>query len=219
MSHEGNSRQEWFRRTIRSAEEKTEKQLKPLSDLVWAIVNASTHCRDGIKDFIDAPNDTKRIQIEMIAFYEFLYFYLHMTMRYAFAMMSDVEMDHLRTQLGAFVTAVAVDSYYEHWPDENKRGMAQDFYRNLEIADHQYAECARFDPSDPPEGRFAQTMEKLFKCLGEQISSAIGKEGNFPCAVYVSGIAIPEWSQIDFTQLIEDFKRDSMGLPPPRVYP
>ena len=193
--------------------------MKPLRELGLAIVKASVDCLNGIKPLIEVPSWIERQKAEIFAFYEFLYFLLHMTMRNASAVMSEHEIKHLQQQLGHLIVATAVDSYFQHWPDDLQKGMTQDFYLNLNTAELQYAECSRFDTPRPPEGRSMQIVERLFACLGKQVASVIGCEGNPVCAVNVATIAIPEFGKINFVRLIEGFKRDSMDLPPPQVHP
>lgn len=214
-----NANQRRVQRAIADAEEKTEKQMKPLRELVSAIVSASAHCLDGIRLLIELPSATEQQKADIFAFYEFLYFFLHMTMRNASAVMSEPEIKHLQQQLGHVIVATAVDSYFQHWPDDLKKGMTQDFYLNLNTAEVQYAECSSFDTPAPPEGRSMLILERLFARLGEQVASVIGHEGDSVCAVNVARIAIPEFGKINFVGLIQDFKRDSMDLPSPQVYP
>jgi len=69
--------------------------MKPLRELGLAIVKASVDCLNGIKLLIEVPAGIERQKAEIFAFYEFLHFFLHITMRDASAVMSEHEIKHL----------------------------------------------------------------------------------------------------------------------------
>jgi hypothetical protein len=204
-----------FQRILAKAQKKTEREMRPLRNLSLAIVNASMNCLSEIKILIEAPAEKERQHAEIFAFYELLYFFLHLTMREAFNLMSEAEIKHLQEHLGHVVASAAVNSYFDHWPDDLKRGMTDDFYKNLNRAEIEYAECSRFDSPAPPEGRSEQIAERLFNCLGDNVAAVIGHEGDSGHSLLIANIAINEWTTMSLRNLVADFKRDSMGLTPP----
>jgi hypothetical protein len=204
-----------FLKILAKAQKKTAKEMRPLRKLSLAIVNASMKCLSEIKILIEAPAEKDRQHAEIFAFYELLYFFLHLAMRQAFKLMSEAEIKHLQEQLGHVVVSAAVNSYFDHWPDDLKAGMTDDFYKNLNTAEIEYAECSRFDSPAPPEGRSDQIAERLFNCLGQNVAAAIGRKGNFGASSLIANTAIRESARMNLRILVEDFKRDSMGLPPP----
>jgi hypothetical protein len=180
-----------FQRILAKAQKKTEREMRPLRNLSLAIVNASMNCLSEIKILIEAPAEKERQHAEIFAFYELLYFFLHLTMREAFNLMSEAEIKHLQEHLG------------------------HDFYKNLNRAEIEYAECSRFDSPAPPEGRSEQIAERLFNCLGDNVAAVIGHEGDSGHSLLIANIAINEWTTMSLRNLVADFKRDSMGLTPP----
>jgi len=210
--------QRQFKRMLDEVDKKTDKQFRPLRNLSLEIVKASTSCRDQAKSLIEASTERERQNAEIFAFYEFLYFFLHLTMREAFAVMTEAEIMCLQRHLGPLIIAAAM-SPFEHWPDDLKIGMTKDFYTNLNRAELTYAECSRFDSPSPPGGRSEEIAERLFNGLGDQVASAIGREGQFECSLLIANIAIKEWHPLDLRKYVEDFKRDSMDLPPPPYHP
>jgi hypothetical protein len=204
-----------FQKSLAKVQKKTEREARPLRDLSLTIVNASTNCLSKIKILIKTPTEKERQHAEIFAFDELLCFFLHLTMREAFSLMSQAEIKHLQEQLGSVIASTAVNSYFDHWPDDRKRGLTNDFYKNLNRAEIEYAECSRFDSPAPPEGRSEQIAERLFNCLGDNIAAVIGRKREFGRSLLIANIAIKEWTTMNLRKLVEDFKRDSMGLPPP----
>ncbi|MFY9530538.1 MAG: hypothetical protein WAR24_16665 [Candidatus Acidiferrales bacterium] len=202
-----------FQKILDEAHRKTEKELRPLSNLSLAIVKASMNCRDGIKDFIETPAEKERQQAEILAFFEFIYFFMHLSMREAFARMSEAEIKHLQEQLGPVIASTTIRSYFDHWPDNLKRRMTSDFYENLNRAEIEYAECSRFDSAALAKERSKEVAVRLFKSLGEQVASIIGHERDANYASRVAEVALKEFAPLNFAKLIEDFKRDSVELP------
>src|SRR5271170_8343386 len=111
MPDKETSLKRWLQGVFHQAEAKADKELRPLSSLGLAIIKASTNCRDGIKSLIKAPAEKERMNAEIFAFHEFVYFFMHLTMRNAVTVMSAAEIKHLQAQLGPLVASVTVDSY------------------------------------------------------------------------------------------------------------
>ena len=82
--------------------------MKPLRELGLAIVKASVDCLNGIKLLIEVPAGIERQKAEIFAFYEFLHFFLHITMRNASAVMSEHEIKHLWLGWGRLAAADSV---------------------------------------------------------------------------------------------------------------
>ncbi|MFZ0739388.1 MAG: hypothetical protein WBL70_08850 [Candidatus Acidiferrales bacterium] len=197
---------------IDKARANTENELKPLRDLTLALICASVNCRDGIKHLIKAPTEKERQLAEIYAFDEFIYFFMHHAMRVASGVMSEREVKHLQEHLGPLIASTAIDSYWQHWPDEIKSGLIVEFYKNLNAAEVQYATCSQFNSPAPPEGRSLQILEALFASLGERVASAVGQGGNRELSLLVSSLARREFSPTSLLSPIAAFKRDSVGL-------
>jgi hypothetical protein len=117
---------------------KVELETKPLNELATAIVTGATNSRDAVKPLVEAESDEDRLECEMYAFYEFVYFYLHMTMRRCFTELSSAEIRSVQEYIGPLMANVAVDAYFAHWPSDMKEKMWNEFYENVNHAELEY---------------------------------------------------------------------------------
>jgi hypothetical protein len=96
------------------ARKQTDKEFSPVARLGTAIIAASTNCRDSVKLFLVSLEEKERMQREIFIFYEFLYFFMHLTNRHAFKELTSAEMEKLHEYLGPLVSSVAIDAYFAH---------------------------------------------------------------------------------------------------------
>jgi hypothetical protein len=61
-------------RLFAEAKKQVDHEYSPMGKVSLVIVQAATNSRDVIKKYIVAPTEKARKQIEVFAFYEFLYF-------------------------------------------------------------------------------------------------------------------------------------------------
>ena len=66
-----------------------EERTRPLANIGMAIIKAADYCFKEMKPFIDADDEKRRQELEIYLFYEFIYFFMHMTMRSAFGRLSE----------------------------------------------------------------------------------------------------------------------------------
>lgn len=201
------------RDVIGQAKEKADAELAPLRKLGLAVVRASTNCLSDVKPSISAPNEKERQLAEMSAFDEFLFFFLHHAMRTASGLMSQDEVNHLQTHLGPLISATAVETYCRHWPADIKRGLAAEFYQNLNAAEQEYASRGRVVSSGASGERSLQILEAVFACLGERVATVIGHDRDEGVALAVASVALKEFSLVRFEELILSYRKESTGLP------
>lgn len=204
------------RRIVHSIEEEAHndasRQLKPLSALGRAILLASERCRDGTKPWIITSKENDRHRVEAFAFDEFVYFFMHFTMRLAFTVMTDAEKNHLGKHLLRYVASVSVDACFEHVPEDLRKKMILEFCTNLQTAERQYASCAPSNFFAGPEGKAARELDALFITLGDNVAQAIGHEGDGELKLAVAGVAAKHLTTMDLLRLILDFKENNLGL-------
>jgi hypothetical protein len=194
---------------------RTEKETKPLAELGLAIVRAATNCRECILPLIQVQEEKARQLAEIYASYEFIYFFVHQTMRVASGIMSEREIKHLQEQLGPLLATTAIDSYCKHWRKEIKIGLVPEFYDKLNAAELEYAKCSQFDSPAPSEARSLEILQALCMLMGSRVAAIIGQGQNPAVPLEISKVALSEFSRISWIKLIDDFKQHSMGLPPP----
>ncbi len=120
------------------ARQEAESEYGPLRDIGLCIVHASSNCRDAVKSWIQAENETKRQQTEFQLFNEFLFFFTHMVTRRIFGYVGDALMGKLVNYLGGAIPSVAVESYFSDWPIDFKNNMLNEFVELLNEAERQY---------------------------------------------------------------------------------
>src|SRR6266496_5920222 len=99
-----------LKRRLAGIKKQVQAETKPLGDIGLAIVQGATSCRDVAKPLIQAPTEKDRIQREIYIFYEFIYFFMHLTIRQAFAILSTPQMEKLQGYLGPLISSTAIDS-------------------------------------------------------------------------------------------------------------
>ena len=150
--------------------------------------------------------------MEIFAFDEFVYFFMHWTMRHAFILMTETEKKHLGKHLSRMVASVSVDAYFQHWPDKFKKGMIADFCTNLQKAEVEYATCAPGDIFNGSEAEKARNYDALFMTLGENVASTFGRQGDSELKLKIATLAVEQFGHLNLPGLVLDFKRDSMEL-------
>jgi hypothetical protein len=196
--------------------EKTEREFGPVRDLTLAITSAVVECREGVKSMIDDPDESKRLLTDVYVFNEFVFFFMHLTMRQASCLMSQHELKRLQEYVGPMMAGVTVDTYCMDWPQEWKVKLQSEFFQNLNDSEIEYASCSRFDSPSPPEGRSVQIFERLLNLMAERVAALLGRESNPLAVPLITKIVLDAYRHLDFKTPIECFKRDSMSLPPYR---
>lgn len=204
------------RRVVRSIVEESRndaaRKLKPLDAVGRTILLASEKCRDGIKPWIITSNENDLHRMEMFAFYEFVYFFMHFTMRVAFRVMTDAEKKHLGKHLLRYVASVSVDASFERMPPDLRKRMIVEFCTNLQTAERQYASRAPGDVLAAREEKAVRERDALFMALGENVAQAIGRQGDSDLKLAVATLAANRLAAMDLLSPVLDFKRDGMAL-------
>jgi hypothetical protein len=199
-------------RIVEESGKETTRILAPLFALSGTIILASQKCRDGLKTWIVASNGKDRPEMEDFAFYEFVYFFLHLTMRQAFVAMTKSEKDHLGKFLLETVAKVCVDGSFEHLPDDLRKRMIAEFCTNLQMAEIQYAKCATGDIFSDSDAERHRNLHALFTTLGDNVALKIGRSDDIELKSKILILAIEQFGEVNLLEFLLDYKRDSMEL-------
>jgi len=112
-----------------------EERTCPLANIGMAIIKAADYCFKEMKPFIDADDEKRRQELEIYLFYEFIYFFMHMTMRSAFGRLSEPQIKKLQGYLGPIIVGTAINSFFLHWPEDLKEKLRSEFYEKLNDAE------------------------------------------------------------------------------------
>ncbi len=204
----GSSKEREIKKLLTETQKRVEKEYGPAGKVGLAIIQASTNCRDAIKELVDAPTEKERLEREVYVFYEFVYFYMHLTMRHAFVQLTEPQIRKLQSYLGPLISSVAIDSYFAHWRDDLKEKMASEFYDKLNDAELEYTECTKLASSEQGEHRLTQKLQTLFMRLGSNVSNLSGHgEKDLAVIMSVADVAINEWKRIGLDNLIAGVKK------------
>lgn len=190
----GSSDEQKVRRIIDRAESETQEILEPLGNLAIAIIKASHDCSEQIKSMLNVSDEKERKEAEVLVFYEFVYFFMHMTMRSAFAQMSEQQIAELQEYLGPLISSTAVDSFFAHWPEDMKEKIRDEFYQKLNDAELEYSRC-----KDLLSGRNPFTGDSIFSKLARNIAGLSGNSMNpaFLTLVISTGVDVYKGLHLD----------------------
>lgn len=142
----------------------------PLQDIYMAIVEAAWTCSEGLKPEIKIADDKERRIIEFRIFCQYLYFYMHLTMRTAYSQeMDSKQIETLAKYLGPHIVSTAIDSFFPHMAEDSKGKIEEHFYYELHEVDHEYSASKKF---------FEGTLEEFLKESGldDSLLSKLGKK-------------------------------------------
>jgi len=194
-----------LKRRFADIEERVRRENAPLGAVGLAIVQAATNARDQAKPMIKAPDEKDRIQREIYIFYEFIYFFMHMTMRQAFAGLTAARLQELQAYLGPLISSVAIDSYFAHWPQDRKERMIGEFYDKLNESELEYTETTQFETELQGEERMKTKLRALFMKLASNVASwAVDDENDFSVLPPVIELSLREWKNMKLDALIAD---------------
>lgn len=203
----GSSEESKIKRLFSETEKRVNREYEPLGKVALAIGQAASNCRDAVKNLLLASTEKERMHQEVHVFFEFIYFYMHLTMRSAFVQLSEPQLQKLQGHIGQVISAAAVDSYFAHWPDDLKQKMVSEFYDKLNEAELEYSECTKTAPIEQGEPALHQKLQALFMKLGSNVSILSGhSEDDLAVIIPVADIAIQEWKRMRLEDLIVDVK-------------
>lgn len=198
MFSRGDSQKRQVEALFEKAKRDAEHHCAPMSKVALAIVQASTNSRDNAKQWIQAPTERERIEKEVYVFFEFIYFYMHVTVREAVTALSTEQKQLLLEYLEFLIPPAAVDSCFDHWPADLKEKMVKDFIEKLADAEAEYTEL--IVQSKPDEG-FINT----FILLARHIADLCGVDSPNIGRALVSS-TIGEWEKMNMGALMADVK-------------
>lgn len=194
----GDSRQHQLDRLFESAKRETEREYEPIRKVGAAIIQASVNNRDEAKKWIEAPTEAKRLEREAFVFFEYVYFYMHLTIRHASTVLTASQMQKTQEYLTSLIPSVCIDSYFAHWPANIKENMTDDFFEKLNDAEVEYTEHAKNSKSENGGDRLLE----MFSLLASHISDLCGSNIALIARPLIIHQAINEWTKMDLDTLM-----------------
>lgn len=178
---------------------KVRRERQPISDLAAAIAAAAMSCGQAMKPHVHSGPEERNTEQWIYVCFEFIYFFMHMTDRVAFAQLGHERRRKLMDDLGPLIVEPAIETFFGHWPDDLKAGMRSEFYQKMNDARQDYSKCQGLISDDKPV-----TGNSLFSTLARNVVDLCGDSPTDPAAHIVPyGIAIEAWKKLSIDKRIE----------------
>ena len=136
--------------------------------------------------------------------FEFVYFFMHMTLRSAHSHdLGPERTKRLKAELGPLVLLPLIDTFYGHWPMDLQEKLVAQFYQKMNDAELEYSTYTElFASGDPITGN------ALFSRLARNVLELSGHSPTNPAEHLVAyGIAIKTWKDMRLDKHIEAVER------------
>lgn len=179
----------------------------PLEQLGLAIVAASTNCRDKFNS--KNRNHLKdRTRQEILIFREFMYFFIHISLRQASWYLSDSAVCYIKGYLIQLLSSAVIDSYFVYWPSDLKEKMTSEFYEKVNDTEKEYTVCDKEAISADRVKRSKELASALLRRLGRNISSLIlDNDSNIDMISNVAIFTLREWKKMELPRLINQIRQ------------
>src|SRR5438128_242275 len=134
----GSSEERQFKRIM----ERIHREQSPITNLALVIGSSSIACGKAMKPHLNFKTE-KEIDAQSVhVCFEFLYFYLHMTMRTGYSHdLGPERARRLKAELGPLVLLPLIDTFFGHWPKDLQNNMVAQFYQKINDAELEYSTC------------------------------------------------------------------------------
>lgn len=174
-----------------------EREYKPLGEIGIAIIVASDSCSKAIKPFVKGADEKKTQELNIYVFYEFIYFFMHMTMRTGFSRLNELQLQRLQEYLGPLISQTAIDSFFRHWPDDLKAKMRTEFYEKVNDAELDYGTSKVIFSKEE-----LYTSDSLFSKLARNVSELNGSPMDPAIMTAVLAVSLEAFTNMKLDQLI-----------------
>jgi hypothetical protein len=186
---------------LHDAAQQTDRVFRPLGAICVSIIQGSTNCRDVAKALIKSEDPTDRQGKEMYVFFEFIYFFMHMTLREAFGRITHSRFELLQNFLLAMVPPSAIDSYFAHLPKKSKNDLIDEFVERLDSTEVEYGTC-------PPAGEAPRILTLLMWKLKNALGLEKADERALPSILVT---AMRELERMQLGKYIDEFGQEKMS--------
>jgi hypothetical protein len=178
-------------------------ELPPVGDLAHRIVQASLNDAEALKSSILSKDDKDRTRCWILVVCEFLYFFMHLTNRFAYRVLGHEQRCKLQDQLYPLVIRPTIESIFEHGTPDLKDRLENDFIQKLSDAELEYGECKQLlDPNQP------LAQDALFSRFAGNVCALLGVEKSDPAAYAdtlgkVMELALRSFNQLNLPETLQ----------------
>ena len=147
----GDSKVREGRKLLAEAQTTASMTYGPLGRLSMSIVCAADSAHKELAPILGISIQAEPSEERIYIFYEFLYFFSHLTLRSAIITgLTESQIKKLQGFLGPLLASTAIDSFFRHWPEDLKEKLIDEFYAKLNDAEIEYSECDEVMSEDHP---------------------------------------------------------------------
>jgi hypothetical protein len=137
-----------------------ERKHRPINNLAMAIISGAFSCGEALKPYLSAPTKKEKDAIYQVVCYEFIYFFCHLMNRYALSILGKDDRIKLQNKIAPLIVVPAISGFFDHWPEDVKKKMMNDFYGDLNDVELDYSSCRELLPPSV-EVMFKEVLEDL----------------------------------------------------------
>lgn len=167
-------------------------------ELSSAIFKNSTVCAEALKEYVNDSTEEERLKIRMYMTLEFIYFWMHITNRIAFAVLGNDLRVKLQKELGLLVIEPTVESFFGHWTDKLKQGLLMDIFEKLNDSEIQYSNCKAIKPKDN-----SFPYKALFSKLAINVAGVSGQPNNLEMLIHINTISLDAFKNMRLKELVD----------------
>jgi hypothetical protein len=183
-------------------------EVPPVGDLARRIVQASLTDAETLKASIQAKDDKDHTQRWFAVVCEFLYFYMHLTNRFAYRELGHEQRCRVQNELYPLIIRPTIESIFGHWPKNLKDGIESDFIKSLGNSEIEYAECKQLLDRDNPlaqKALFSRFAGNICDVLGAEKSDAAAYATSF---MKVIDLAIGSFGKLNLEQSLRTIGKE-----------
>jgi hypothetical protein len=187
---------ECLNNTISTVMQSAVGNLAGVRDLARRIVLAALRDAEALKSTIHAKDEKDCTKRWFAVVCEFLYFFMHMTSRFAYREFGHERRCKIQDQLYPLIIRPTIEAIFEHWPQNLKDGMESEFIENLGRAEIEYGECKQLLNRDNP-----LAQDALFSKFAGNVCEQLGAEKTDTAAYARTFMRVLELATNSFNQL------------------
>ena len=119
-----------------------ERKHRPISYLARTILLGSLSCGEALKPYLGDPTQADKHSLFPAVCYEFIFFFAHLMNRNALSILGNDGRIRLQNEIAPLIVVPAISGFFDHWPEDRKEKMINDFYDDLNDAEVDYSSCA-----------------------------------------------------------------------------
>jgi len=153
--------------------------------------------RDATKKLMKSSGQDDRLEKEINLFFEFIYSFMHWTLRLAIQLIDHSKLMLLQDFLLEIVPPAAIDTYFSHLSNDAKNDLIAEFVEKLDMSEVEYGSCS-------PDGLALVLIKKLMGIL-------VNEHINVPKLFSISILAIREFGEMQLGKSIDEFGQIKMS--------